>query len=313
MRKFLVAALAAVCGAAGAAPAVVYGPYKYLSPWDPARGTQVWAFASGECGAERWGKQDGAAVAAANVARFAQAGVGYIVSTGGQGNIFTCATDAGMDAFVARYQSPQLIGFDFDIEHGQTPAQIDSLMRRIAYVQKRNPQWRMSFTIATHAGSDGSNRSLNKTGEQVLAALRRHKVQDYVLNLMVMNYGPASRKVCVVRKGRCDMGASALQAARNVHRKYKVPYAQIALTSMIGVNDVIENVYTLDDARATVDAVRKMGMAGVHYWSLDRDKPCDKPVTGADPDCSTMPDVPAGAYQRVLTPAPAARGGEGDR
>jgi hypothetical protein len=303
MKKMFLAALVALgCTAAVAAPAVVYGPYKYLSPWDPAHGVQTWAFARGECGEERWGELDGAQVAAANVPRFAQAGVGYIVSTGGQGNIFTCSTDAGMDAFASRYKSPQLIGFDFDIEHGQTAAQIDSLVQRIAVVQKAHPHWRFSFTIATHAASDGSNHSLNKTGERVLEALRKHDVKDFVLNLMVMDYGPASRKVCVVSKGRCDMGASAIQAAQNVHRKYKVPYAQIELTPMIGVNDVIENVYTLDDARKTVMAVQTMGMAGVHYWSLDRDKPCSKPTKGADPACSTMPDVPAGAYQRALVP-----------
>ncbi|XLZ72663.1 glycosyl hydrolase [Massilia sp. SR12] len=303
MRKIFLAVLAAISGSAAAAPAVVHSAYKYLSPWDPAQGAQVWAFASGECGEERWGKLGGAEVAADNVPRFAQAGVGYIVSTGGQGNAFTCTTDEGMDAFVSRYKSPQLVGFDFDIEHGQTAAQIDSLVLRIANVQKSHPHWRYSFTIATHAASDGSRRSLNATGEQVLAALRKHGVQDYVLNLMVMDYGPASRKVCVVRRGRCDMGASALQAAQNVHRKYGVPFAQIALTPMIGVNDVVENVYTLDDARATVAAVRKMGMAGLHFWSLDRDKPCSKPTMGADPACSSMPQVPAGAYRRILVPA----------
>lgn len=310
MRHFLLAALAAISSAAAAAPAVVHSPYKHLSPWDPAHGVQTWAFARGECGEERWGELDGAQVAAANVARFAQAGVGYIVSTGGQGNVFTCASDEGMEAFVSRYKSPQLIGFDFDIEHGQTEAQIDALVQRIATVQKAHPHWRYSFTIATHAASDGSRRSLNATGEQVLAALRRHGVRDFVLNLMVMDYGPASGKVCVVRRGRCDMGASALQAARNVHRKYRVPFAQIALTPMIGVNDVVENVFTLDDARATVAAARKMGMAGVHYWSLERDKPCGKPTQGADAGCSGMPDVPAGAYRRVL--APAAAGGAAD-
>jgi hypothetical protein len=214
-----------------------------------------------------------------------------------------------MKAFVTRYASPQLIGFDFDIEHGQTAAQIDSLVDRIALAQRAYPQLRFSFTIATHAASDGSERSLNETGEQVLAALRKHGVQDYVLNLMVMDYGPASRKVCVVRRGRCDMGASAIQAAHNVHRKYKVPYAQIELTPMIGVNDVVENVYTLDDARATAAAVRKLGMAGIHYWSLDRDQPCSKPSRGAEPNCNSMTNVPASAYRSILAPATAnARG-----
>ena len=67
MRKVMLAALAAFSTAAAAAPAVVHSPYKYLSPWDPARGVQTWAFASGECGEERWGELDGAAVAADNV------------------------------------------------------------------------------------------------------------------------------------------------------------------------------------------------------------------------------------------------------
>jgi hypothetical protein len=210
-----------------------------------------------------------------------------------------------MELFVSRYISPQLIGFDFDIEHGQTAAQIDSLVTRIALAQRAHPQLRFSFTIATHAASDGSARSLNETGEQVLAALRKHGVQDYVLNLMVMDFGPASRKACVVRRGLCDMAASAIQAAQNVHHKYKVPFAQIELTPMIGVNDVAENVYTLDDARATVTAVRKMGMAGIHFWSLERDQPCGKPSKGAEANCSSMANVAAGAYRRILAPAAA--------
>ena len=300
MQKWWMAALLAAAGLCQAAPAVVRSPYKYLPPWDPAQGVQTWAFARGECGEERWGEQDGGQVAAGQVPRFAQAGVGYIVSTGGQGNVFTCASDAGMEAFVSRYKSPQLIGFDFDIEHGQSEAQIDELVQRIALVQKQHPHWRFSFTLATHAASDGSRRSLNATGEQVLAALRKHGVQDYVLNLMVMDYGPASRKACVVRAGRCDMGASAAQAARNVHEKYGVPFAQIALTPMIGVNDVVQNVFTLADARTTAAAVRKLGLAGLHYWSLGRDKPCASAVRGAQADCSTMPGVAAGAYQRAL-------------
>jgi chitinase len=73
------------------------------------------------------------------------------------------------------------------------------------------------------------------------------------------------------------------------------------LTPMIGVNDVIENVFTLEDAAVMVEGVRKLGMAGVHFWSIDRDLPCTKPATGAEALCSTMPSVPAGAYTRALT------------
>lgn len=324
MRAALLAALGCAAGVADAAPRVAFGPYQFfgLAPAGTvarasavapdgaplAAGTVLsWAFATGECGQEVWpGKVPGQAVADANVA---SAAADYIVSTGGQGGVFTCASDAGMERFVARYMSPRLVGFDFDIEAGQSAAQVDSLVKRIRHVQRKYPQLRYSFTVATHAASDGSNRSLNQTGEAVLAALRRHGVRDFVLNLMVMDYGPASAKVCVLRAGRCDMAASAIQAARNVERKYKVPLAQIALTPMIGVNDVVENVYTLGDAQLNAEAVQRLGLAGLHFWSLDRDKPCGRPLTGADGNCSTMPDVPAAAYHRAMRPgarAPAA-------
>ncbi|WP_051293444.1 hypothetical protein [Pseudoduganella violaceinigra] len=322
MKKFIHAAvLMAVACASGttcAAPRAVFGPYQFfgLAPAGSvphasavaadgaplAAGTVLsWAFANGECGEEVWpGKIAGQAVADANVAGAAS---DYIISTGGQGGVFTCSSDAGMERFVARYMSQRLVGFDFDIEAEQSPEQVDSLIRRVRHVQRRYPKLRYSFTVATHAATDGSNASLNKTGESVLSTLRRHGVRDFVLNLMVMDYGPASAQACVVREGRCDMAASAIQAARNIERKYKLPLSQIALTPMIGVNDVVENVFTLNDAQLTVAAVRRLGMAGLHFWSLDRDKPCELPVAGADGGCSTMPGVPAAAYHRLMVPA----------
>lgn len=331
MLRNTTAALAAFFAlSAHAAPAVVVGPYKHLPLHRPAgnaitvqhEGKPVawldrpgrapaltWAFALGECGEETWGGQPGQAVAEANVNAFVKAKAGYIVSTGGQGGVFTCATDAGMERFVQRYQSKQLIGFDFDIEAGQTPEQIASMAQRIAHVQKQKQKQkekqkqRFSFTIATHAASDGSRRSLNALGESVLAAVRQHGVKDWVINLMVMDYGPAANDVCVVRNGRCDMAASALQAARNVHEKYGVPYAQIELTPMIGVNDVVENVFTVADAAAVAKGVRELGLAGLHWWSADRDMPCAKPVQGADAECHTLPGVAAGSFGRALLQA----------
>jgi hypothetical protein len=306
--------------AAGPAPRVVYSPYKHLAMHNDAasnvitiapEGTRLpyighskqaltWAFATGECGHENWGGQPAQAVADANVPAFAAAGVGYIISTGGQGNVFTCGSDEGMERFIKRYESPLMIGIDFDIEAGQTREQVESLVRRIASAQARHPRLRFSFTVATHAASDGSRRSLNDMAETVLDAVRRSGLKDYALNIMVMDYGPAAKDACVVRQGRCDMGASALQAARNVHEKYKVPYSQIELTAMIGVNDVVENVFTMADMDAMARGARKLKLAGLHFWSVDRDTPCRTEVKGADAACSGMPGVPPGAYARAL-------------
>ncbi|TWI65322.1 hypothetical protein IP91_02730 [Pseudoduganella lurida] len=288
--------------AAHAAPKFVYSPYKFL----PLEGTALpadagpltWAFATGECGDEVWGKRPGTQVAA-HVARFVQAGTDYVISTGGQGGVFTCATDAGMERFIDRYDSKHLRGIDFDIEAGQTTEQIDSLLARAATAQKHRPALRFSFTVATHAASDGSRKSLNALGETILAAVRASGLKDWTFNLMVMDYGPPKADVCVVKGDACDMAASAVQAARNVSGKYGIPLAQIEVTPMIGVNDVARNDFTVADARTLGAAVRSMGLAGLHWWSLDRDVPCAQPVEGASATCHGMDDQ-AGAFGRAF-------------
>ncbi len=323
MKALVFALLALVTASSLGAPRFVYSPYKDLAIWrdkasnvitfghdDKPRpyikdgksqfGTQAltWAFATGECGAETWSGRPAQDVADANVAEFDKAGIGYIISTGGQGGVFTCATDEGMERFIARYASRQLIGFDFDIEAEQTEQQVASLIARIKTAQARHPALRMSFTIATFAASDGSNNSLNAQGESILKAIRASGLQDYVLNLMVMNYGEAKPANCVVRKGVCDMGASALQAARNVNAKYSVPMKQIELTAMLGVNDVVANVFSVKDVGVLVKAVPKLGLAGLHFWSLDRDTPCK--AAGAIATCSSLEKGGSGEFGKAF-------------
>lgn len=305
--------LGAACAAAP--PPLLLGPYKDVSigidpraprivapAWDPAPHPLSWAFATGECGQERWGSFDTEAFARLNVEAARASGRRYIVSTGGEAGIFTCATDEGMARFVARYDSPQLVGFDFDIEGKQSAEQIDSLVQRLQALQQRRPALRLSFTLASFAASDGSGRSLNPLGERVLATIRRVGLKDAVLNLMVMNYGPANPAHCVVKEGRCDMAASALQAARNLQQKHGVPAGQIALTAMLGENDVQANVFTPADAETLLREARAMGLAGLHFWSMDRDQPCPAGSPRVSPLCHGLAQPPAGGYTRLLAP-----------
>lgn len=311
--RFVVGALAVAALSAAAAP--WSGPYQDVSiggrvpfespPWlvAPAPGrVLIWAFATGECGEERWGAVDTATFAAANVAAAVKAGRDYIISTGGEAGIFTCASDEGMRRFVERYHSPHLVGLDFDIEGRQTPGQIDSLVRRAAAAQARWPQLRLSFTLATHAAADGSRRSLNATGEAVMKAIAATPLaQTAVINLMVMNYGPADARWCVPREAACDMGRSALQAARNLHQTHGVPYARIAITAMLGENDVAGNVTRIEDAAVMTRGARELGLAGLHHWSVHRDQPCAAGAPRVSPQCHAVPGVPAGDFARVLS------------
>ena len=258
------------------------------------------AFASGECGDEHWGTIPAQNLANANVQRLNQADLPHIISTGGEGNVFTCSTDAGLEKFIQRYASPTLLGFDFDIESTQTEEGIRELVQRLPLAQKNHPTLRFSFTLATFASSDGSGASLNATGEKVMKALQDFGVKGYVINLMVMNYGPGTTANCVVRQGRCDMAASAGQAVINLQAKYQLPPSQIAITAMLGVNDVVSNVFTPQDALKLGRYARQQGLAGLHYWSLDRDRPCPKGATAVSPSCSSLNTAPADAFVRAF-------------
>ena len=314
LRSLAACGLLAAAAAGCSTPGPLAAPYKDVSQRlaDPAAPriamagvgrALVWAFATGECGQERWGDFDTARFAALNVKAFVDAGVDYVVSTGGEAGAFTCASAAGMQRFLARYDSPRLVGLDFDIERQQTPAQIDALARRAAELQRSRPALRLSFTVATHASPDGSQRSLNALGERVLGSLREHGVQRAIINLMVMNYGPGDARWCVPREGSsaCDMGRSALQAAHNVHRKYGVPYEQIALTAMLGENDVAGNVFTPADAETLVRGARELKLAAVHWWSLDRDGPCAAGSPRVSPLCHGLADVAPGRFGTILS------------
>ena len=114
-----------------------------------------------------------------------------------------------------------------------------------------------------------------------------------------MDYGSPSAGVCVVAGGACDMGQSALQAAYNLHDKWGVPYPNIELTPMIGQNDASSEKFTLADAHTVAHFAVAQGLAGVHYWSYDRDVDCA--AGSASPTCNSMGSGYSGAHGFLKT------------
>jgi hypothetical protein len=122
------------------------------------------------------------------------------------------------------------------------------------------------------------------------------------VNLMTMDYGGASASTCVVSGTLCEMGQSAIQAAYDIHDKWGVPYTNLELTPMLGGNDVSSEQFTLDDVDTISKFAVSQGLAGVHYWSYDRDVDC---ATGsASSTCNSMGAGYAGPHgylKRFLT------------
>jgi hypothetical protein len=238
-------------------------------------------------------------MATANVPLLTSTGVDYILSTGGAAGSFTCGSDAGFTTFLNRWASANLIGVDFDIEAGQSQQVIGDLVARIKTAHASYPKLRFSLTIATLANNNGASTamslgsgladSLNFYGDNVINAAKSAfgSWPSYVtVNLMTMDYGSPSSGVCVVSSGLCQMGQSAIQAAYNLRDKWSIPFSAIELTPMIGGNDVQSEQFTLGDADTIAKFAIDNGLAGIHYWSYDRDTDC--PAGSASPTCNSL-------------------------
>jgi hypothetical protein len=191
-----------------------------------------------------------------------------------------------MESFIARYASPNLVGIDFDIEGGQSQSDIQNLVAAAAGAQAQYPKLQFSFTLATLGASDGSYGGVNSLGNEVVQAVKGSSLTNYVINLMTMDFGSASSSVCVVTSGSCEMAQSAIQAVKNLEHTYGIPASKIAVTPMIGMNDATSEIFTTADVSTLTSYAVSNGLAGLHYWSLDRDTPCSD--TYASPTCNSV-------------------------
>jgi chitinase len=81
-------------------------------------------------------------------------------------------------------------------------------------------------------------------------------------------------------------------------------WSHLGVTPMIGRNDIVTEVFTLDDAQALLELARERGLARVSFWSLNRDQPCGPnyaPLASASDFCTHLDQDP-GAFSHVLAP-----------
>ena len=98
-----------------------------------------------------------------------------------------------------------------------------------------------------------------------------------VLNIMAMDYGT----------GDPDQGRNAVEAARNTIAQLRGLglATKVGVTPMIGINDVISEVFTLEDARELLEFAKdNPDIASLGIWSLGRDLPSDPGSNGFTQD-----------------------------
>ncbi len=229
--------------------------------------TLIWSFATGTCGSETWAGIS-PALEASNVSQFTSAGKDYIISTGGAAGSFDCPGSLG--SFISTYYSSNMLGVDFDIETGQSQGVINDLVNAAKGAESSYPNLRFSFTLASF-GSTAANPILNSTGVAVVNAIKSSGLGgNYTVNPMAFDFGSPNPTYCTVVGGVCEMGQSAIAAMEAVNSQFGIPYGHIEVTLEVPTDDG-GAAFTMANVTTVCSWIKSNGVAGIRYWSLDRD------------------------------------------
>jgi hypothetical protein len=210
------------------------------------------------------------------------------VSFGGASGSELATTCSSADALAAAYGKAvdqfKLTKVDFDIEGGALPNTTANTNRAkaIAKLQQQHPGLDVSFTLPVMP------EGLTQDGVNLLSNAKSNGVKISAVNIMAMDYGASYSG---------DMGTYAEQAATATQAQVKSvlglsdsdAWKTVAVTPMLGVNDVSSEVFKVDDATQLVNFAKSKGLGWLSMWSATRDKQCAggaKPT--ADATCSSI-------------------------
>ncbi|MEU8460448.1 cellulose binding domain-containing protein [Streptomyces sp. NPDC029003] len=222
------------------------------------------------------------------------------VSFGGASGRELALNCASADDLAAAYgkviDQYRLTKVDFDIEGAALPDTAANTRRAqaVARLQKSHPGLDVAFTLPVMP------EGLTQPGVALLADARKNGVRIDAVNIMAMDYGPAYAG---------NMGEYAVQAATATQAQLKgvlglsdqAAWKAVAVTPMIGVNDVSTEVFTVADATRLVEFAAAKGIGRLAMWSGARDKQCAAgALNHADPTCSSVLQQPL-AYTKAFS------------
>ncbi|MES5823484.1 cellulose binding domain-containing protein [Streptomyces sp. RG80] len=210
------------------------------------------------------------------------------VSFGGAAGSELATTCSSATALAAAYEKAvaayDLTKVDFDVEGGALPDTAANTRRAqaIAKLQQAHPDLDVSFTLPVMP------EGLTQAGVDLLSNAKQNNVDIATVNIMAMDYGPAYSG---------DMGTYAEQAATATQAQVKsvlglsdsAAWKAVALTPMIGVNDVTTEIFKVEDATQLVNFAKSKGLGWLSMWSGTRDKQCAGGAKNhADATCSSI-------------------------
>ncbi|MGW0332328.1 chitinase [Streptomyces sp. NPDC003011] len=238
---------------------------------------------------------------ASRIARLKEDGATVRVSFGGaSGEELAATCDSAAELAEAYGEALDAAGStraDFDIEGDELTdsGSVDLRSEAIAALQEERAGLQVSFTLPVMpSGLDADSLAL-------LESANAHDVQVSTVNLMTMNYGESYDG---------DMGDYALTSAKAAHTQLKDVFGLsgadawrgMALTSMVGVNDVDGETFTLSDAAQVRRFAEEKAVAWVSMWSTFRDQQCEDDDSASDDPSTNCSGVrqSSGAFAKAF-------------
>ncbi len=189
---------------------------------------------------------------------------------------------------------------DFDIEGAAVTDQAAIALhsQALKILQQSKPDLKVWYTLPVLP------TGLTADGIKVVDSALKAGVTLAGVNVMAMDYGESAAPTS--GPNAKSMGAYAIESAESTYAQMNrlfgsygktFGYANLGVTPMLGVNDVLSEVFTLADAQVLENYARTKGIGMLALWSVTRDTP--GPL-GVSTYTHSGLSAPAGSFAKIL-------------
>lgn len=239
------------------------------------------------------------------IARLRQLGGDIAISFGGLLNNELALNCTDPDKLTSAYESVinkyNVNTLDFDLE-GETLKNIEASNRRAKVIAALQEKYiSEGKSLAIWLTLPVATFGLTEEGTNAVASMLNNGVDLAGVNVMTMNYGQS-------RVEGQSMEQATERALIETHRQLGILYSQagirlnsnslwkkVGATPMIGQNDLLNDVFTLEDAIALNKFASAKGMIRLSMWSANRDIQCGENyanLTVVSDSCSGIKQQP---------------------
>ena len=236
-----------------------------------------------------------------DISSLRSAGGDVRVSFGGASGTELAQSCGSASSLAAAYQKVisaySLKYIDFDVEGAAVAdsASVNLRNQAIAALEANDPGLKVSYTLPVLP------TGLTAQGVAILSSAKAADVSLDAVNVMAMDYGSSftgdmatlAEQAATATAGQIQSVWTSLSSAQAL--------AKVAVTPMIGVNDVSSETFNIADASALASWAKAKNLAWLSFWSATRDSQCSGGAQSfASPTCSSVAQS-AGAFGKAMS------------